>query len=116
MKIKSVIMLVVVVALVFGIGGYAIGSNTGNQKSSEEYKEAYIKGWSHWFSGYGMNGEGMAYIDYYENGRNYNGVFSNVKDAFYAGYKDGFYFVNHSEPDELYNEGIEKAYTEYFSW
>ena len=90
MKRKSVIVLVVAVALIFGIGGYLIG-NIDKQEATEEYKDAYKKGWSHWFSGYGMNGEGMQYIDYYENGRSYDAVFTNTKDAFFAGYKDGFF-------------------------
>ena len=124
MKRKFVIVLVIVVALVFGTGGYLLGinqnssftvGNIGEQESVEDYKDAYKKGWSHWFSGYGMSGEGMQYMDYYEYGRKYNAEFTSTLDAFASGYKDGFYYVNHSEPNEDYNTRIEEAYKEYYS-
>lgn len=123
MKRKFVIVLVIVVAIAFGTGGYLLGINRNNnftdrniveQESIEVYKDAYKKGWSHWLSNYGMNGEGMQYIDYYQYGRKYNTEFTSTLEAFTAGYKDGFYFVNHSEPSEDYNTGIDKAYKEYY--
>lgn len=124
MKRYFVIVLVIVVALVFGTGGYLLGINQNSkdivgdidtQESIEEYKNAYKKGWSHWFSGYGMSGEGMQYMDYYEYGRKYNSEFTSTLDAFSSGYKDGFYYVNHSEPNDFFTTRIEEAYKEYYT-
>lgn len=112
MKRSHVFLLVVLVALVFGIGGYLLG--TSHNSTSNDYIEAYKKGWSHWFSGYGMNGEGMKYIEYYEYGVNYKNKFEDTYDAFSAGYKDGFYYVYHNEPDDKYDSKILKAYIQYY--
>lgn len=110
MKKKSVILLIIVVAVLFGCGGFLLGTN-----NTKEHKTAYQKGWTHWFSGYGMKGEGVQYIEYYEYGRNYDSKFESTYEAFVAGYKDGFYFVNHSEPDSYYDAKIITAYKQYYS-
>jgi hypothetical protein len=123
MKRKFVIVLVILVALVFGTGGYILGitqnsnfmvGDIGEQESIEDYKDAYKKGWSFWFSDYGMNGEGMQYIIYYQYGRKYNTEFTSTLDAFTSGYKDGFYYVNQNEPSELFIKKMEKGYKEYY--
>ena len=119
MKLKNVIILVVCVAIVFGAGGYIIGKSSQSivysNQASEENKTAYQKGWSYWFTGYGTKGEGMAYIDYYKDGRNYNNIFADTREAFYAGYKDGFYYVNHNEAESAhFSEDMEKGYLEYY--
>lgn len=106
--------IVLLVAMVFGVGGYIIGSKTNAKNTNDierDYKEAYLKGWAYWFSRYGMNGEGTQYVNLYSYGRKYNSVFENEHDAFVAGYKDGFYYVNHRETNA--NEA-EKGYNEYY--
>ena len=110
MKKKSVILLIIVVAVLFGYGGFIIGTN-----NIKENKTAYQKGWTHWFSGYGLKGEGVQYIEHYEYGRHYDSKFENTYEAFVAGYKDGFYFVNHSEPDSYYDSKIIVAYKQYYA-
>ena len=119
MKLKNVIILVICVAVVFGAGGYIVGKNSqsivSSSKISEENKVAYQKGWSYWFTGYGMNGEGMAYINYYKDGRNYNNTFADTREAFYTGYQDGFYYVNHEDmKSDHYSKEMEKGYIEYY--
>ena len=116
----------VLVALVFCICGYLIGSSSNihfsiaiqNKAPNEiiiaNYSDAYSKGWAAWFFGYGMNGEGQKYLNNYIYGRNYNHSFSSEKEAFSAGYKDGFYSINHRDPDDYYNNAIDKAYEQYF--
>lgn len=111
MEKKKVIVLLVVVAIIFGIGEYFLGSAGIVNKN---YDEAYQQGWSYWFSTYGSHHEGMDYIDYYDMGRNYDSDFDDNFDAFETGFKDAFYFVNHSEPDESYNDRIQKGYTLYY--
>lgn len=122
----------VVVAIFFTICGYLIGSSQYTNSSANttekheivaDYKDAYKKGWIAWFSDYGLHGEGAQYMNYYIYGRNYDDVFTNPKDAFFAGYRDGFYFVNKHEIEEsyhdqymkdLYEERMEKAYEMFY--
>lgn len=116
MKAKIAI-IIVAVAVVFGVAVFFVGKSVesggilGND--SAENNAAYQKGWEYWFSGYGYDGAGMKYIDYYTEGRNYNAPFENTREAFYAGYRDGFYFVNHKE-DTRSEELIEKGYLAYY--
>ena len=116
MRTKTIVVIVAV-AVIFGTIGFFVGKGVGSgnflSNHAAENKIAYQRGWSHWFSGYGFNGAGMQYIDYYTEGRKYNATFENVREAFYAGYKDGFYFVNHTEYS-LDEERIEDGYLEYY--
>ena len=66
----------------------------------EENKRAYQLGWAYWFGAYGYyknHTAGARYLDLYAQGRNYYSYFENTREAFYAGYRDGYYHVNHSE-------------------
>ena len=114
-KRKTVVVLLVIVAVIFGAGGYLVGASFGDISigNSAENSKAYQQGWNYWFSGYGTHGEGMEYVEYYEMGRHYDSKFEDTRDAFFAGYKDGFYYVNHHEP-ENYDEAIQRGYEEYY--
>lgn len=89
-------------------------STTSNTSSSlsEGNRIAYIQGWAYWFSGYGLNHQGTDYFDCYEYGRFYHSTYDNTYDAFLAGYKEGFYFVNREEPTSL--DGANKGYSAYY--
>lgn len=116
-KYIKYIILILILICTFVIG-YNIGLSKNNKKINTNKfeiintKDAYVKGWSYWFSRYGMHGEGTQYINLYNLGRNYNNEFSNNYDAFVTGYKDGHYYVNHTESS---NSNIaEIGYNEYY--
>ena len=129
MKKKTAVLLIIYTAILFGICGFGLGrkisidSNAKDEaiieteNSIDHEKEAlhmaYRRGWSHWFSGYGMKGEGIKYIDYYEYGRSYDADFKDEKEAFGAGYCDGFYYVNHSETS-LSENALEGMFRQYY--
>ena len=102
--------------------GYEKGYDECNKKYSEMLnkrytnEEAYRLGWSYWFSNYGTRGSGLGvkYLPYYIYGRDYKKNFYTVKDAFIAGFNDGFYYVNHKNPGVEYDERIVKGLNEYF--
>lgn len=115
------IVAFVLVALLSGFCGYYIGSSQNThipantlekQEVFEDFKAAYRKGWFAWCSGGdGSDGVNAQYINHWIFGRNFGEVFTNPKDAFFAGYRDGFYFVNECELDDsCYAEEMEKAY------
>ena len=115
---KKSLIIAIIMSLSFGVIGYVLGINHENIFTNQyrEHEEAYKKGWSHWFSGYGMTNEGMAYIQYYEFGRKYGSDFDNTYEAFKAGYMDGFYYVNHKELNEKdYIIRINNGYLQYYS-
>lgn len=117
---KKVVAFLLIL-LVFGFFGYYIGASQNThipvttpekQEIVEDFKDVYRKGWFAWCSnGDGSDSENAQYIYHWIFGRNFGEVFTNSKDAFFAGYRDGFYFVNKHELDNsCYAEEIEKAY------
>ena len=116
---KNLIILIIAIIISICIGyfiGYKVCEHKYNSpktivNETKEYKDAYAKGWSYWFSGYGMHGEGTQYTNLYTYGRKYNDTFENEHDAFVAGYQDGFYYVNHKETNA---SGAEKGYNQYY--
>ena len=123
-SLRSTIIVVFMIALLSGIGGFALGRATAKSQlqntnlstsiSQEKIDNAYSKGWICWFTGYGMHGESAQYMGQYVYGRKYGASFDSEFDAFTAGYKDGFYHVNHHDPDEGYNDRIEEGFADYF--
>ncbi len=123
-----VIISLILVAVVFSAIGILIGKSFPPQTASSgnsifdngvfakdsSYEDAYMKGWVCWFNGYGMNGVNAAYMDQYIYGRQYGNAFSSEREAFEAGYKDGFYHVNNCDPGDDWNERIERGYNEFF--
>lgn len=85
-----------------------------NINEKKDIVNAYEKGWSHWFSNYGTNNEGIEYLEHFKYGRNYDKKFKTKKDAFVTGYKDGYCFVNGNEPSG-YDVRLEAAYNWYYS-
>ncbi len=117
MKKRNVILLLILVALIFGSGGYLIGTVHHNLDSLEQEMDmAYQRGWSYWFSSYGMDGEGALYIDYYVYGRHYEDEFEDTYTAFSAGYSDAFYYINNEEVEEYdyFVEEMNEGYREYY--
>ena len=116
MKKGLVLIVIIVVAIICGSAGYLFGmfqsrnENVNSQVQINEFNTAYEKGWSYWFSSYGMNGEGVKYINYYNYGRNYNTEFKDTHDAFIKGYIGGFFYVNKAEPSETVLKRAEKGY------
>ena len=109
------------IALICGSIGFYMGLHYNSAVTNnvvfnyeQDYHDAYERGWTAWFSGYGLSGEGLQYIEYFKYGRRYESTFLSVKDAFFAGYKDGFFFVNNKEYS-LPEERVETAYQQYYS-
>lgn len=130
MKKNTYLISLIVVAIIFCIIGFLIGkgtnlgsdnnsSNNNEAKQNVEKKEqieAYKQGWSYWFSGYGMHGEGAQYVNLYTYGRRYNDKYYQEHDAFIAGYNDGFCYVNRCNTFVVgYGNGeAEKGYEQYY--
>ena len=130
MKKNTYLISLIVVAIIFCIIGFLIGkgtnlgsdnnsSNNNEAKQNVEKKEqieAYKQGWSYWFSGYGMHGEGAQYVNLYTYGRRYNDKYYQEHDAFIAGYNDGFCYVNRCNTFVIgYGNGdAEKGYEQYY--
>ena len=110
------------VALIAGVSGYFLGSSqiiplnavsSSQSANRDELMTAYQKGWVAWFSGYGLHREGMQYMDHYIYGKRYGNSFKNTKEAFTAGYEDGYFIVNNHNPSG--HEGkIDEAYKTYY--
>lgn len=123
MKNKRYILSLIIVAIIFFLIGFCVGKdNNSNLKSKQkivekkEYIEAYRQGWSYWFSGYGMHGEGAQYVNLYTYGRRYNDKYYQEHDAFIAGYNDGSCYVNRCDAKPIgQGNGIaEKGYEQYY--
>jgi len=101
------------------IVGYEKGYEEANKKvveiQNKNYtnQEAYRLGWSFWFSDYGTRGEGISYMPYYIYGRDYKQTFETKEEAFEAGFKDAFYYVNNEDPDDFYNARIARGLSDY---
>ena len=75
---------------------------------------AYSKGWTYWFSGWGSHHEGLQYTNQYYLGRKYGNSFESTFDAFKAGYNDAFFYCNNHDPGDSHELEIEQGYEDYF--
>ena len=98
MNEKNLRFTFIIVAILFLVLGFGLGRISKSDSSKlNKYQKAYVRGWVT----YGHLKDGMSLKEQYTLGRSYDEHFKDTEEAFEAGYRDGYFFINKKDYDEI---------------